>query len=86
MHEIQLIPVSKAGEYIEVHPTALAAHKSLGWVECERQEQASEQDVAEAVSRSVGVAAMRAALTEKGIQFRPDASKAEIRELYEASI
>ena len=27
MSDVQLIPVSKAGEYLEVHPTALAQHK-----------------------------------------------------------
>lgn len=38
-HEkMELIPVSKNGEYIEVHPIALAQHKNLGWQECEKQE------------------------------------------------
>lgn len=40
MQEIQLTPVTKGGEYIEVHPTTLGDHKRLGWVECARQEQA----------------------------------------------
>lgn len=33
-----LIPVTKGGEYIEVHPDTLASHEALGWVVCERQE------------------------------------------------
>ena len=33
-----LTPVSRGGEYLEVHPTALANHKELGWSECERRE------------------------------------------------
>lgn len=35
---MELIPVSKNGEYMEVHPTALGQHKNLGWQECEKQE------------------------------------------------
>lgn len=38
MQEIELTPVTKDGEYIEVHPSTLADHKRLGWVECARQE------------------------------------------------
>ena len=40
MQEIELIPVAKGGEYIEVHPAALDEHKRLGWAECARQDQA----------------------------------------------
>ena len=40
MQEIELIPVAKGGEYIEVHPAALDEHKRLGWAECARQEHA----------------------------------------------
>lgn len=29
----QLIPVTKGGEVIEVHPSTLADHKRNGWVE-----------------------------------------------------
>lgn len=43
MSEI-LIPVAKDGEYLEVHPTTLKAHQSLGWVECERQEAADDSE------------------------------------------
>lgn len=34
---MDLIPVSKGGEYIEVHPATLAEHKQLGWLECEKR-------------------------------------------------
>jgi hypothetical protein len=35
---MELISVSKHGEYLEVHPTTLAQHKALGWKECPKQE------------------------------------------------
>lgn len=35
-----LIPVSKDGDYLEVHRDALAQHIALGWAECEKQEAA----------------------------------------------
>ena len=35
---MELIPVSKDAEYIEVHPAALAQHKVLGWRECAKQD------------------------------------------------
>lgn len=38
MENIELVPVSKGAEYLEVHPTTLANHKALGWAECEKRE------------------------------------------------
>jgi hypothetical protein len=38
MTEVVFIPVAKDGEYIEVHPSTLAAHKAIGWRECPKQE------------------------------------------------
>lgn len=35
---MELIPVSKNGEYMEVHPAALAQHQNLGWQECAKQD------------------------------------------------
>jgi hypothetical protein len=35
---MELISVSKDGEYLEVHPSTLAQHKALGWKECTKQE------------------------------------------------
>lgn len=34
---MEMIPVTKGGEYLEVHPTTLADHKRCGWTECEKQ-------------------------------------------------
>lgn len=34
----ELIPVTKEGDYIEVHPYTLAEHEALGWVKCQRRE------------------------------------------------
>ena len=44
MQEIELIPVTKDGEYIEVHPSTLGDHKRLGWVECARQDGVEEPE------------------------------------------
>ena len=41
MPNTELIPVTKHGEYLEVHPVAYAQHEALGWVKCARQEQAA---------------------------------------------
>lgn len=30
----ELIPVEKGDQYLEVHPTTLAAHKAVGWSTC----------------------------------------------------
>ena len=38
MTDNELIPVTKHGEYLEVHPVALSQHEALGWVKCARQE------------------------------------------------
>jgi hypothetical protein len=43
---MELIAVSKDGEYLEVHPTALAQHKALGWKECQKQEPTSDDALA----------------------------------------
>lgn len=48
MSAVELIPVRKGGEYIEVHPVALAQHKKLGWRECERVDTAPTADPPEA--------------------------------------
>ncbi|MES2262106.1 MAG: HeH/LEM domain-containing protein [Pseudomonadota bacterium] len=33
MPNTELIPISRGGEYLEVHPTALQNHRELGWTE-----------------------------------------------------
>lgn len=79
---IELVPVSKYGEYIEVHPSTLAAHKAVGWRECERREVGDE--AAEGSAR-LGIAEMRDALAAKGVPITDGARKADVRALYEAN-
>lgn len=35
----ELVPVASNDDYLEVHPSCLAAHVKLGWKECEKREQ-----------------------------------------------
>lgn len=37
---MELVTVTKDGEFLEVHLTALAQHKALGWEECEKRSKA----------------------------------------------
>lgn len=73
-----LIPVAKDGEYIEVHPTCLAAHKSAGWKECEKREVEAEPepDAPELTAKQI-----KEALTARGIEFKSNASKADLQAL-----
>ena len=70
---MELIPVSKDGAYLEVHPTTLKQHKELGWRECEKQEAEVEAD------KSMTKAELQSALDEKGIDYKPAMSKAELQ-------
>lgn len=47
------IKVTKNDETIEVHPDALADHKSLGWVEVVEPEPVAEKKAAEPKAKSV---------------------------------
>jgi hypothetical protein len=38
MSDVELIPVAKGDDYLEVHPTTLEAHKAIGWKECDKRE------------------------------------------------
>lgn len=78
----ELIPVQKDGEYLEVHPTALNAHKVLGWRPCERREDAAPKTEGD---KKLGIAELRAALKEKGIAFVDDAKKADLQALLDAA-
>ena len=78
---MELIPVSLNGVYSEVHPTALANHKSLGWRECEKQEQPEHPEGAKKAS----VAELREALTAKGIEIPEGAKKAELQALLDGA-
>lgn len=73
---IELIPVSKDGAYIEVHPTTVASHRAVGWRECAKQEQADPADTNGDGKLSIGE--IREALTARGVEFDPKAKKAEL--------
>lgn len=77
---MELIPVSKDGDYIEIHPATLADHKRMGWLECERQ--ATQADTNG--DGKVTAAELRAALTAAGVPFKSNASKPELQALVDA--
>jgi hypothetical protein len=78
----ELIPVAKGDEYHEVHPTCLAAHKAVGFVECERREVMEEGEGEQA---ALTAKQMKEALTVRGIEFKLNASKAELQALLDAA-
>jgi len=77
MSEVNLIAVSKDGAYLEVHPTCLEAHLSVGWKECEKREEESE-------GGQLTVAQLKEALTAKGIEIPAGAKKADLQALLDA--
>lgn len=77
---MELIPVSKDGDYIEIHPATLADHKRMGWRECERK--ATQADING--DGKVTAAELRAALTAAGVPFKSNASKAELQSIKNA--
>lgn len=83
----ELIPVAKGDEYHEVHPTCLAAHKAIGFVECERREVAETEakEGEEGESAPLTAKQMKEALTARGIEFKPNASKADLQALLDAA-
>ena len=82
MTEIELIPVTKGGEYLEVHPTALADHQRCGWSQCARQEAADAPDTNG--DGKVTAAELKAALTAAGVTFKSNASKGDLIALHTA--
>lgn len=74
---MQLIPVTKDGEYLEVHPVALVAHKALGWAECERVADTN-------ADGKVTAAELKAALTEAGVKFDARWNKDKLAALWAA--
>lgn len=137
MSKVQLIPVALGGQYIEVHPSTLAAHEAVGWRPCEKrdieqQEQPTpvsrealdltlselpgdqtdpeyvvarlrsyfgalftvddearvrelvKQPEAKKPSEGLTVDELKAALTEKGIEFPSTALKADLQALLDA--
>ena len=76
---MELIPVSKDGQYLEVHPSTLDAHKNLGFRECAKQEAIEEAETEGA--KKATVAELREALTARGIDIPEGAKKAELAAL-----
>jgi hypothetical protein len=74
---MQLIPVTKDGEYLEVHPVALVAHKALGWAECERVADTN-------ADGKVTAAELKTALTDAGVKFDARLSKDKLAALWAA--
>jgi hypothetical protein len=81
MSDVELIPVSKGADYLEVHPTTLAGHKAVGWTECAKREAEEPTDG----SSPVTAADLKAALTAKGIAFKGNASKADLQALLDGA-
>ena len=82
MTDQALIPVTKHGEYLEVHPVALAQHEALGWVKCARQERDDDEPDG---AKKATVAELREALTTKGIEIPDGAKKADLQALLDAA-
>ena len=40
----ELVPVSKSGEYLEVHETSLKQHQQLGWSVCAKRAPVDHKD------------------------------------------
>lgn len=49
-----LICVTKGGEALEVHPSCLAAHLAVGWVQCEKPETQEPEQPARKRGRKAG--------------------------------
>ena len=76
MTEIELIPVTKDGEYIEVNPATLAEHKALGWVHCARQEPADNEP--DGAKKAPTVPEIKATLEAAGVTVPDSAKKADL--------
>ena len=83
-----LIPVAKAGDYLEVHPSCLPAHRELGWRECERREPADE---AEPDSQQADQSDQAATPAKRGRKAKaeaaaePDSQQADTQALLDAA-
>lgn len=82
MQNIELIPVTKDGEYIEVNPAILAEHKALGWVQCARQELADHEP--DGAKKAATVPEIKAALEAAGVPVPEGAKKADLQALLTA--
>lgn len=81
MSDVELIPVAKGGEYLEVHSSTLADHQRLGWAPCARQEPADEPDGAK---KAATVHEIKAALEAAGVPVPEGAKKADLQALLTA--
>lgn len=81
MEESELIPVTKDGQYLEVHPTALSGHKAVGWKECEKK-----ADLAKLPSAGLNVEQLKEALAAKNIAIPEGVTKkADLAKLLDES-
>ena len=76
MTDQELIPVTKHGEYLEVHPVALAQHEALGWVQCARQEPADHET--DGAKKAPTVPEIKATLEAAGVTVPDGAKKADL--------
>lgn len=82
MSNTELIPVTKHGEYLEVHPVAYAQHEALGWVKCARQEPAD--DVPDGAKKAPTAPEIKATLEAAGVTVPDGAKKADLVALLNA--
>lgn len=83
MSDTKLIPVAKGADYLEVHPATLADHQRVGWAVCEKREQ-EDPDAANKPA-DLTAAQIKEQLTAKGIEFKGNASKADLQALLDAA-
>lgn len=82
MSNNELIPVTKHGEYLEVHPVAYAQHEALGWVKCARQEPVD--DVPDGAKKAPTAPEIKATLEAAGVTVPDGAKKADLVALLNA--
>jgi len=79
---IELIPVFKGDDYLEVHPTTLGNHIAIGWRQCPvREMEKASNNAAEGMT----VAELKAALATKGIAIPDGAKKPELQTLLDGA-
>ncbi len=75
---VELVPVSKGADYLEVHPDTLTAHKALGWQQCQRREPPADDGKQ---SGGLKVEELKTALAAKGIEIPDGAKKSDLQAL-----
>jgi hypothetical protein len=74
---MDLVPVTRNGDYMEINPVAVNEHLALGWVICDPQPIAS--------VKRMSIAEIREALTAKGINFDVSLGKVKLQSLLDAA-